>query len=191
VTLARERAHTNWLRDRLLAEYSLGEASPSDLARRVGRPLNVVAYHTRILLDLGFIELIRTERRRGGTAHVYRACTSPVVDDDVWFELPPQIRRMLVRGLLLTVADDSRAAALAGGFDAATSHLSRWPVQLDDTGRRAIADLLRRLLDDFDAIQADADRRGSPERRRVDVALMGFRPAAPERRRARIVRAPR
>ncbi|MDA0184370.1 winged helix-turn-helix domain-containing protein [Solirubrobacter phytolaccae] len=174
MALARGRVHTNWLRDRLLAEYASGEASPSDIARRIGRPLNLVSYHTKVLLDHGFVELVRTESRRGGIAHIYRASGTPVIDDAAWADVSPQVRRMLVRGVLNAVSDDSREAALAGGFDAATAHISRWPVRLDSEARRDVALLLRRVFYELEAIQAAVNERADPARRRVDVAIFGF-----------------
>lgn len=38
------------------------EASPVELARDLGQPLATVSHHTRVLRDLGCIELVRTER---------------------------------------------------------------------------------------------------------------------------------
>lgn len=176
--LAGGRMYANPLRHRLLYEYTGAPVSPSEVARRLGQPLNLVSYHTRVLAEEGMIELVRTERRRGGTAHVYRAVAASVIEDDGWAALPLTVRRTLVRGVVSAVADTSREAALSGGFDPATSHISRWPVRLDARARTDVARLLRRLLDDLDAIQGACDARAAACRRRVDVAILGFIPAA-------------
>lgn len=173
---SRTRVHGHSLRDRLLYEYAYGPASAADLARRLDQPVNLVSHHTHVLLENGFLELVGTERRRGGTARIYRALVESVIEDDDWELLSGTVRRMLVRGMLAAVGDASREAALRGGFDAATAHISRWPLRLDHPARGEAATLLRRLLDDLDAIQAAADRRASPRRRRIDVVVMGFRP---------------
>lgn len=162
------------LRDRLLFEYATREASPSDLARKLERPLNLVSWHTGVLVRSGEVELVRTERRRGGTAHVYRAAGAPVIEDERWGALAPGLRRRLVRELLTVVADDTRAAALAGGFDSAQAFFGRWPLELDEVGWRAVTDVLRQLLDDLAAAQAAATARGGAGQRRVDVVLMGL-----------------
>ncbi len=133
------RLHANPLRHHLLYEYAGAPTSPSDLARRLEDTLNLISYHTRVLLRQGVIELVRTERRRGGTAHIYRATVAPVVEDDGWTELPAPVRRMLVRGVLAAVTDASREAALSGGFDAATAHVDRWLVRLDAAALQAVA----------------------------------------------------
>ncbi|RKQ84983.1 helix-turn-helix protein [Solirubrobacter pauli] len=166
--------YANALRHRVLYEYAGSPASPSDVARRLGRPLNLVSYHTGVLREHGFLELVRTERRRGGTAHVYRAVADATIEDEEWARLAPGARRMLVRGALASITETSWEAALAGAFDARTAHLSRLPVQLDAVARRDVAILLRRLVDELEAIQAAADRRAADGRRRVDVVLAGF-----------------
>jgi DNA-binding transcriptional ArsR family regulator len=52
----------------------LGErvASPNQMAEITGELLGTVAYHVRVLLKLDFIELAKTETRRGATEHFYR-----------------------------------------------------------------------------------------------------------------------
>lgn len=174
MTHARARVHAHPLRDRLLYEYAGRAASPSELARRLDEPLNLVSYHTRVLVEHGYLELVGTEQRRGGTAHVYRAIGASVIEDDDWVTLPPSVRRMLARGVLGAVAQDSREAALAGGFDAASAHISRWPLRLDDDARAAATRVLRGVLDDLQAIQVAADERAAAARRQVDVVLLGF-----------------
>jgi hypothetical protein len=45
-----------------------------------------VSYHTRYLLDLGLIDLIETQPRRGAVEHYYRARPLPqrVIGDETW-----------------------------------------------------------------------------------------------------------
>ena len=57
------------------------DASPVQLARRFGEGVNLVAYHMRILADIGAVELVRTEPRRGSTEHFYRATKRPYFAD--------------------------------------------------------------------------------------------------------------
>ncbi|WP_028067646.1 ArsR/SmtB family transcription factor [Solirubrobacter soli] len=161
------------LRDRLLAAYQLGPASPSDLARRTGEPLNLVSYHTRVLLRHGWLELVRTERRRGGTASVYRATAPGVIEDEEWQRLPPQRRRALIRSLVTVASEEARRAAHNGGFDAGDAHISRWPVRLDEAGSAEVAELLLGMVHELTRIQARSTARAG-DQRRVEVVLMGF-----------------
>jgi DNA-binding transcriptional ArsR family regulator len=171
------------LRDRLLFEYQGDAISPSEVARRTGEPLNLVSYHTGVLAKAGWLELVGTERRRGGTARLYRATSSAFIEAEAWPAVPSPLRRALVRGVLATTADESRRAALEGGFDAAHAHVSRWPVDLDDQGAAEVGQLLRALVDDLSRIQAESDARAAgTSRRSLEVVLLGYR--APSQRRS-------
>jgi DNA-binding transcriptional ArsR family regulator len=164
------------LRDRLLFEYQGEAISPSDVARRTGERLNLVSYHTGVLAKAGWLELVRTERRRGGIARLYRATSPAFIEADAWPSLPSPLRRALVRGVLATTAEESRRAALEGGFDGAHVHATRWPVGLDDQGALEVSRLLRQLVDDLTRIQAESDARGAgAPRRTLEVVLLGFR----------------
>lgn len=161
------------LRHRLLLEYATEPASPAQVARRLGERLNTVSYHTRVLADHNLLTLVRTEQRRGGTAHYYHASIGTLIGDADWEALPLALRRALVRGLLVTIENESTAAALAGGFDAAHAHVTRWPGALDARAAGQVARLLQSLLDDLAQIQAEAAARGEPLTR-LEVVMMGF-----------------
>src|SRR4051812_2728172 len=96
--LGRMLAHP--LRRRLLLEYSAGENHPGQLARVLGEPLNLVSYHTKVLAGHGFIEVVRTERRRGALTRYYRAFVTTVLEEEEWRALPDALRRSLVHGAL-------------------------------------------------------------------------------------------
>ena len=170
------------LRHRLLFEYAREPAHPSEVARRLGQPLNLVAYHTGVLLRHGLLELVRIERHRGGLAHYYRSPVSRIIEDDGWDALAPQLRRALVRGLLAVVSDETHKAALAGAFDATHVHISRWPVRFDEVAIAEADRLLRTVMDDLAAIQAQVDRRADPALAGYHVVLMGFSPGSPRGR---------
>src|SRR4029079_9709992 len=70
------KAISHPLRHRLLGLLDDRTASANELARELGLPLGRVSYHIRLLADLGVIELVRTEPRRGALEHFYRAVTT-------------------------------------------------------------------------------------------------------------------
>src|SRR5215208_348994 len=107
--LAKALSHP--LRHRILERLSAGgEASPNQLAKRLDAPLSNVAYHVRVLLDLGCIELVGTRQRRGALEHSYRAIARPWLDAEPWAQLPASFRRQtLARTLRDIVADASGA----------------------------------------------------------------------------------
>jgi hypothetical protein len=60
------------LRAKALALIGEGANSPKLIAAKLGHDLRTVAYHVRVLRNLGCIELVETRPRRGATEHVYR-----------------------------------------------------------------------------------------------------------------------
>jgi hypothetical protein len=63
-----------------------------------------VSHHTRVLRDLGCIELVRTEPRRGAVEHYYRPVLRPFLDDEQWEQLSLVKRRGTLH---FAVADDA------------------------------------------------------------------------------------
>jgi DNA-binding transcriptional ArsR family regulator len=163
-----------------------GEASPVALAREFGRPLATVSHHTRVLRDLGYIEVTRTEPRRGAVEHFYRAVTQAFLDDDEWAELPVVLRRGMARALFRRIFAEASQAGKAGGFDQPGDYIVRAPFQLDDRGRRELSELLTDTLRRAEAVQQRSRARTSSERHRVtslspsELAILHFRVAEPQ-----------
>jgi hypothetical protein len=168
------------LRHRLLLEYYGEPANPSQVAHRLGEPLNLVSYHTGVLARHRCVELVRTERRRGAMTRFYRSTVPPVIEDGQWESVPAQLRRALVLGTLSLAAEDARRAALDGGFDAAEAHLSRTPLELDDEAVEASARCLREALEEIADIAGACRARGSAGRRRFEIVMLGFDPGSDE-----------
>jgi len=142
--VARTLAHP--LRQLLLFEYDR-PTSPSKAARRLRQPVNVISYHTGVLRRRGWIELVRTERRRGATEHFYRSTGPRVIEDVDWAALPLPQRRAIVLATLAGTAAEARTAALAGGFEHPSAHLSRCLLKLDEQGVAEVAAALRQVVE--------------------------------------------
>jgi DNA-binding transcriptional ArsR family regulator len=137
------------------------EASPLAVSRKLGQPLATVSRHMRVLRDLGFIELTRTEPRRGAVEHFYRAVQCGFIDDHTWERLSVPLRRGIVRQLFRKIFSEAAQAGRGGGFDRAGAHLDRVPLCLDEQGRAELSAALVALLEEALAIQARVDdRRG-------------------------------
>jgi DNA-binding transcriptional ArsR family regulator len=136
-----------------------GESSPIAVARELGQPLSTVSHHFRMLRDLGWIELVRTEPRRGAVEHFYRAAMRPFIDDEEWVRLPLTMRRGLARQTFRRVFSEASLAGSAGGFDDAGAHIDRMPLELDETGRREVSEVLTEVLQRLHAIQQRVDTR--------------------------------
>jgi DNA-binding transcriptional ArsR family regulator len=179
--LAKALSHP--LRQRILERLNAGgEASPNELARLLGAPLGNVAYHVRMLLELGCVELTRTRPRRGALEHYYRAIAHPWLDAEQWANLPASFRRQALAGTLRDVVFDASEAGVAGGFDDSDARIKRVSVELDQQGWRDAAELLEQTLMSLQRIHAKSVSRasdGDVDQSTVDteVAVLLFRRA--------------
>ncbi|MBX5469796.1 MAG: helix-turn-helix transcriptional regulator [Thermoleophilaceae bacterium] len=148
------------LRSRLLAILNERVASPNELAKELGEPLGVVAYHVRTLLQLKAIELVRTEPRRGAVEHYYRATMRPYFTGKNWTELPESLRQSISGSTLSLVWEDVQKATASGGFDSRPDrHLSRTPLVLDEQGWQELGKLLADVVERALELQAESAAR--------------------------------
>jgi DNA-binding transcriptional ArsR family regulator len=179
--LAKALSHP--LRQRILERLSAaGEASPNELARVLDAPLGNVAYHVRMLVGLGCVELTRTRPRRGALEHYYRAIAHPWLDAEQWANLPASFRRQALAGTLRDVVFDASEAGVAGGFDHSDAQVKRVNVELDQQGWQDAAELLEETLVSLRRIHAKSVSRaseGDVDERTIDteVAVLLFRRA--------------
>jgi DNA-binding transcriptional ArsR family regulator len=160
--LAKALAHP--LRVQLLAALNEGVASPNELAKRLEEPLTNVSYHVRMLHDLGCIELVETEPRRGALEHYYRAIVRPFFGERDWKRLPKNARGSISDAVLQLVWDDAAEAIKSGLFDEREDrHLSRSVLAVDEQGWEELHDVLAETLDRAMQIQADSASRASKQ----------------------------
>jgi DNA-binding transcriptional ArsR family regulator len=176
VAMAKALSHP--LRFRLLQHYCQEVTSPSRLARTLGARLGDATYHTRVLRDLGCIELVRTEPRRGAREHFYRGRVVAILDDAVAATMPADSRRAILSGILGDIWSDLNAAAAAGVLDRPDVHISRTALELDEQGFHELSERLESLLRSALEIQAESKSRiadGAPRATRpTELALLHF-----------------
>jgi hypothetical protein len=154
------RVLTHPLRPRIIELLTArGEASPNQIATELGEPLGRVSYHTRLLRSYGWIELVRTEPRRGAVEHFYRAVMRPFLDDADWERMPVHVRRRLAGLTIDQILRSAAAAAETGGFDRANVHVDRLLLELDERGWSELSELLSRILDEAGRIQERSNER--------------------------------
>jgi DNA-binding transcriptional ArsR family regulator len=173
------RVLTHPLRPRILEFLAArGEASPNEMAAEFGVPLGMLSYHTRLLRDLGWIELVRTVPRRGAIEHFYRASVRPFLDDAQWERLPEGVRRRLAALTVDQILQAAASAAGAGGFDRPEVHIDRVQLELDDQGWRELSEVLTGVLDEAARIQEASNARRSsrdaPRPERSELAILHF-----------------
>src|SRR5215813_11747742 len=80
--LVRALAHP--MRVRILEALQGRTASPTELAREFRESLGVVSYHAHALLDVGCIEQVRTQPRRGTIEHFYTVRPRSFIGHQDW-----------------------------------------------------------------------------------------------------------
>ncbi len=76
------KALSSSLRAEALALIAEGVDSPKLIAERLDLDVRTVAYHIRVLRNLGCIELAETQPRRGAVEHIYRLADQALEKDE-------------------------------------------------------------------------------------------------------------
>ena len=171
------------LRFEILTRLNERTYSPKELAGLTGQALGKVAYHVRVLEDLGCIELVDTAQRRGATEHYYRAIERAFLTEADWGHLSSGARESITQLILRGIADDVVPAVEAGTFGRrGDHHLTFTRLVLDDQGFSELAVKAEALLADAMRIEADSVARlqeggaGGPEVR-TRLTVMQYEPA--------------
>jgi DNA-binding transcriptional ArsR family regulator len=153
------RAISHPLRHRLLGMLDGRVASPNQLARELDLPLGRVSYHIRLLSDLGAIELVRTEPRRGALEHFYRAVTTVWFSEADWAKLPRSARRGILGQNLQHIITNVTTAADTGGFEHPSGVVLHAPLELDEKSMQELSTMLREVVERARAMSS-SDRDG-------------------------------
>lgn len=160
-----------------LAVFTERPASTKEIAAELGKSVSAVWYHVDKLLQLGCIELVRSERRRGAMEHFYRATVRHFLDRETWENLPESQRMSISVGILRLIAIDVEEAVKASTVDNVDNHLSRTLLMLDAQGWQESNALLDETLEGLMVIrEKSATRTGEVEDQpiRASVSLMQF-----------------
>jgi hypothetical protein len=156
-------------------------ASPRQVAEEIGERLNNVTYHLSQLQKLGCVELVRTERVRGGRVleHFYRATRRLYIDEAAWEMLSEKVHFDLAAVTLRMISQDITNSMVAGTFFAGGhAHLTRSPMVVDEEGWREITDVIEGTLEQLFQVEARVAERtadGTPADIHAKVELMQFR----------------
>lgn len=156
-SLAKALAHP--MRTRILSALESRTASPSELADELDAPLGVVSYHVRRLHALHFLKLVKRVARRGAVEHYYTTVAGPTITDSTWSATPEIVKRAMVGATLNAIAASVGAAANAGGFDQAETHVTRTPMTVDAQGWKELARELEAVLGRIEKIEARSQKR--------------------------------
>ncbi len=176
------------LRSHILMTLGDRVASPSEIAKELEMNARDLSYHFGILVEVGMIELVRTEKRRGVLEHFYEL-RPPIllVDGSDWSRVPERIQSRIRIDLLRDAAQDALEALEAGTFSGFDSHQSRTTVILDEKGRRDVFELMQATLERVLEVGRQCSKslqQGPEEGTPVEVFMMGFETAAAVSRQA-------
>ena len=149
------KALTHPLRWRILEILNHGVNSPREIAEELDAKLGDVGYHVRRLHDLGVIELVRTEQRRGAIKHFYKANSRAMLDNEHWARLPKAARRKLQGQTLDQIWSHVRHAIKRNGFDRDDAHVTWTTFELDPQGYADMVELADATLNRALEIQAE------------------------------------
>ena len=172
--LVRALAHT--MRVRILETLQGRTASPTEMAREFGESLGVVSYHVNALLDVGCIEQVRTQPKRGTIEHFYTATPRSFIGHQDWRRAPLSVRGGVTGEALRTFVGKIGAAIDADTIDRRDDTTLNWmPITVDEQGWREAAEVLDRALRDLMSVAARSrERRGGADGIPVVTGLAAF-----------------
>ncbi len=139
----------------------LGRSVPSEEGEAAEK-LSNIAYHCRVLADLGCIELASTRPRRGSTEHFYRGVTRMLLDVDAWARLPKESKSGVSIAALKESIESASAAVEHDTFDSRDErNIINLRGQLDEQAFREASQKMHDFIEYFDQLQAESIQRVS------------------------------
>jgi hypothetical protein len=176
VELLKALAHETRLQ--ILGILSYRDLSPAELARQRAEPVSRVAYHFRLLEELGCAWVVRTRRVHGSVEHFYRRTGVVAFDDDAWARLPAEVRDVVTDMAIKELVGRMARAIRAGTFDSHTNRHFTWrAVRLDELGWEEMTAALNSTFEAVAEIERRAGERLAAEAAPgllATVALAGF-----------------
>jgi DNA-binding transcriptional ArsR family regulator len=155
--VALHRAMSHPLRFRILMILSEREASPNEIAEELGERLNNVAYHVREMSKAGIIALVGTDKRRGGTIHIYKKVVESLLDTADAEALTSLERQVVSNEIIQKIVSDIAESVAAGKMDSHPARsLLRNLLTVDDEGMRKTGDLSLKFLADLEAVEVES-----------------------------------
>ena len=172
------------LRTRIWTVLTERTASPNELKSILGATLGDVAYHVRVLKDVGLIELVDTKPRRGAVEHWYRSVERAFSDDEETAARSLENRTELANHICQLAFADASVALNELTFCERPDHcVTRFPLKVDEDGWKelnaAYTDLVERIFE----VQANTAERashgGTAEIKATALAMFFEMPAPP------------
>lgn len=147
-------------RDMSVSQF-VDEGLISDLADRPrDRAISALAYHFRALREVGAIEIVEQNPRRGSTELVCRATARVHFNDDEWAKLPMHQRLAISQIVLEAFLARAESSVHLKTFESRMDrHFSWLAMEVDEQGWSEITDLLNGVLDTVSEIHRESKER--------------------------------
>jgi DNA-binding transcriptional ArsR family regulator len=166
------------LRLELLRFFVEDTFSPNEIAKKLRQPLGKVSYHTRVLEETGFVELVDTRQVRGAVEHRYVSVRRGELSQAEWEALSDEEQADITCLVCQHMTAEMLAALASGKLDSRPErHLTWHPLSLDEQGWGELMALLLGTMREAEEIQARSDeRRTASEEKPIAtvLGLMGF-----------------
>lgn len=173
VNAALFKALAHPLRGRIMVLLDERQASPSEISEELDESLGKVAWHVRELAKgpHPLIELVGTDTRRGGTAHLYKATARPILEVEAWEKLSRLLREINSVWVGQIIIGDLIEAIEARTFDARPGRtMIRMNLVVDEEGWEELEPGAAAYLEHLHNVQArSADRRASSGEKGIEV----------------------
>jgi DNA-binding transcriptional ArsR family regulator len=151
------KALSHPLRCRILTLLDERVASPKEIEGLLEENLHTVCRHIKVLEETECIELVATDKRRGGTQHFYKAIVRPILDTEAAEKLPKLLREAQSVQFIPLVFGDVIESVEARAFDAHPARsLLRTNLVLDDEGMRESGEVAIKCWNELQEVQAQS-----------------------------------
>lgn len=148
------------IRVEVLSALNERSYSASELSRVVHQPLSTVTHHVDELLNSNAIEIATTKQVGNVTQTFYRAIEVSFYTEEEMADLDPEARQAIYGVILQNATAEAMASLWAGKIsEDPRAHLTWAWFNLDDEGRRLLADEMEQWWGRLYEIQADAAAR--------------------------------
>lgn len=151
---------SNETRSGFWSRLSEDTLSPAQLAREFGLTVNNAAYHVKVLVTLGAVELLYTEPSRGSIQHFYRSIKRPYISEEGYAKMSLDERHAFARHVLQLAFADATHALTEGTFSARPEHyVTRIPMRLDQRGFRKLATIYAEAFSKVEGVRIESEER--------------------------------
>jgi DNA-binding transcriptional ArsR family regulator len=148
------------VRVEILVLLNEGVYTADDIAAIIGEPRQNVHHHLKELLSAGSIEIAKIEKRRNADLHHYRALEMVDFNEEEVAAMTPEDRQATAAYIVQSAVAEIMAALAAGKLSNDPAVCLAWTwINLDEEGRRVLADEQIRWWERIQEIEAEATNR--------------------------------